>query len=483
MRVLLIKPYSLPGETNVTPAVRDEKYHILLEPLELEILAAMIPAHDVKILDLRAEEDKDYLKVIDTFRPHIVGMGCYTVGVYITKKILKTIKEKYKNILTVVGGHHATLIPADFYESYIDVVVIGEGEHTFAEIVARYSASGDLSSIKGIAYHDRGGFVKNELRELTDLETLPLPRRDLVKRYRSKYHLFRIPSAIMELSRGCKHRCNFCSVWKCARGTFRSRRADRAIEELKNIKERMVFIVDPNPFYDADMVQEFIDGIRRNKIKKEYMLECSAENVVKHEGLFKEWARLGLKLVLVGVESIRAKDLKDFRKGISADVNDRSIEILKKYRILPYAHFVISPALDYQDFADLKKYLDEKKIAVPAFGTLAPLPGSDLYNEVKDDLIADNYEMFDFFYSLLPTALRAREFYRQLYLMYRFSYGLKRQMVFWLKKVCTLGLGRTQSLSLGTILNMHKILAAYKPPNPRKPRKSKKKDEKTGFPG
>jgi hypothetical protein len=124
--------------------------------------------------------------------------------------------------------------------------------------------------------------------------------------------------------------------------------------------------------------------------------------------------------------------------------------------------------LDYKDFADLKKYLDEKKIAVPAFGTLAPLPGTDLYNQVKDDLIADNYEMFDFFYSLLPTMLRAREFYRQLYLLYRFSYGIKRQMTYWLKKVCTLGLGRTQSLSLATIFNMNKILAAYKPPKRKK---------------
>ena len=219
MRILLIKPYSLPGETNLTPAIRDEKYHILLEPLELEILAAVVPEHDVMILDLRAEDDKDYLKVVDAFKPDIVGMTCYTVGVYITKKILRTIKEKHHNILTVVGGHHATLIPGDFYEPYIDIVVIGEGEYTFAEIAARYSSGADLSSIKGIAYNDKGNFVKNELRKLTDLETLPLPRRDLTERYRSNYHLFRIPSAIMELSRGCKHRCNFCSVWKCARGT------------------------------------------------------------------------------------------------------------------------------------------------------------------------------------------------------------------------------------------------------------------------
>lgn len=472
MRILLIKPYSLPGETNVTPVVRNEKYHILLEPLELETLAAAVPGHDVKILDLRAEQDKDYIKVVDNFRPHIVGISCYTVGVYIAKKILKTIKEKNDNILTIAGGHHATLMPGDFYEPYIDMVVIGDGEYTFKEIVDWYAGGGDrgsLGSVKSIAYNKGNGhFVKNELRDLTDLKVAPLPRRDLVEHYRDKYHVFRIPTAIMELSRGCKHRCSFCSVWKCARGTFRSKNAQNAIEELKNIKEKMVFIVDPNPFYDPEMLQEFITGIRRNKIKKEYMLECSAENVVKHEQLFKEWAKLGLKLVLVGIESIRGKDLEEFRKGISANVNDRSIEILKRYRILPYAHFVISPELDYKDFANLKKYLDEKGIAVPAFGTLTPLPGSDLYNRDKENLIADNYEMFDFFYSLLPTMLRAREFYRQLYSLYQFSYSLKRQMVYWLKKVCTLGLGRTQSFSLATIFNMNKILAVYKPPKRKK---------------
>lgn len=476
MRILFIKPYSLPGESNVTPAVRDEKYHILLEPLELEILAAMVPEHEVQILDLRADEDKDYLSLVAAFKPDIVGMSCYTIGVYITKKILKKIKEKYPGILTVVGGHHATLIPEDFYEPYIDIVAIGDGEHTFPEIVARHSADRDFQPIKGIVYKDRSGkFIRNELRELTDMKEIPSPRRDLVDRYRHRYHMFRIPTAVMELSRGCKHRCNFCSVWKCARGTFRSRVAEKALEELKNIKEKMIFIVDPNSFYDAGMVESFIEGIRHQKIKKEYMLECSAENVVKHERLFREWGKLGLKLVLVGVESIRERDLKDFHKGISEDMNDRAVDILRKAGILPYAHFVISPEFEYQDFEDLKRYLKQRKIAVPAFGTLTPLPGSDLYDMVKDDLIADNYEMFDLFYSLMPTRLRAREFYRQLSQLYRYSYGLERQLRFWLKKAFTMGMGKTQSLSLSAIMAMHKILAVYRLDKNRKRRWKRKR--------
>jgi hypothetical protein len=49
------------------------------------------------------------------------------------------------------------------------------------------------------------------------------------------------------------------------------------------------------------------------------------------------------------------------------------------------------------------------------FSVLTPLPGTDFYEEVKDQLITDNYDCFDFVHTLLPTELPLRAFYKEYY--------------------------------------------------------------------
>lgn len=120
------------------------------EPLALEYLASGVKGdHEVKILDLRIDKDLD--SEIKEFRPDVVGITAYTVHVNTVKNLFNRIKTIDPDIFTVVGGHHATVAPADFFTPDIDLVVMGEGVFVFKEIISRLVSKRPFDGIAGIS--------------------------------------------------------------------------------------------------------------------------------------------------------------------------------------------------------------------------------------------------------------------------------------------------------------------------------------------
>ena len=113
MKILLVKP---PLNRNMfSPAVG--------EPLELEYLASAVKEHDVEILDMRL--DLNLVDKLEKFNPFFVGITGYTCDVNSSLNILKEVKKYNKNIVTAIGGHHATFMPYDCTKPYVDVIFFG----------------------------------------------------------------------------------------------------------------------------------------------------------------------------------------------------------------------------------------------------------------------------------------------------------------------------------------------------------------------
>jgi radical SAM superfamily enzyme YgiQ (UPF0313 family) len=109
----------------------------LFEPLALEYVAAAVSAdHEVKILDQRI--DDTVAQTLDDFQPDVVGFTGYTVHVNQIRRLAEQAKAWNSEVLTVVGGHHATVAPRDFESSHVDLVVVGEGIDSFREVVRRF---------------------------------------------------------------------------------------------------------------------------------------------------------------------------------------------------------------------------------------------------------------------------------------------------------------------------------------------------------
>jgi radical SAM superfamily enzyme YgiQ (UPF0313 family) len=414
MKILLIQP---PPGTNSFVSKSG-----IPEPLALEILAATIPHHDAKIFDMRL--DKQALSnQLEDFQPNVVGVGCLTAGYYECVKLLEAVKQIDPKIIAVVGGHHPTVMPQDFVGGSTDYIVLGEGEKTFRDLVDTVDSNGDTAKVKGLAIPKNGKIHYTDQRPLIDLDEMPIPRRDLTRKYRDKYFRATIKSyACMVTSRGCQFRCKFCCQWILNRGTFRIRKTENVVDELLQVQENFIDFTDDNSWANANWMKELHEKIRQAGIKKQYKLYARSDLVTQKPDLISQWKDLGLKAVLIGFESFKDEDLKKWDKRNTVANNIKAAKILKDSGVEVIGYFLVDPAFTEEDFKQLLGHVQELEVDQPIFSILTPFPGTQLFDEVKDRIITRNYEFYDGMHALTPTKLDQKKFYKLYADLFRKSY-------------------------------------------------------------
>jgi radical SAM superfamily enzyme YgiQ (UPF0313 family) len=422
MKVLLIEP-------PVSPFDVPTKVFAMPPPYHLEVLAGrLVGNHDVHILDMRIDEDLD--NELLGFRPDVVGCSCVAANSHLAKQVLRKVKQVAPEIITVIGGHHPSLMPDDCNEAFIDIVVIGEGEETLYEVVGACETKRNWEEISGIAYRlEDGKFRINQYRELMDLDKLPLPARSLTRLHRDKGLYFRgnwrpIDSTIT--SRGCPNRCTFCGLWKINRGKYRIRSPRLIADELEDITAPNVTFIDDNTLDHVENSSALTDEIKRRGIKKRYELYGRVDTIVRHPDLVEKWRDVGMELLLVGLEACDDQALKEMKKRTTTEMNRRAIEICRANDVEVAAYLIVDPAFDHEDFRRLSEYVERNNLTHPVFTILSPFPGTDLYNMVKKNLITESFELIDFFHTVLPTKLSLDEFYEEFLGLYRRAYAFKK---------------------------------------------------------
>ncbi|MFC2029671.1 B12-binding domain-containing radical SAM protein [Chloroflexota bacterium] len=421
MRILLIEPAKAPRTIGGEDV-------FLYEPLALEYLAAGVSGdHDVRILDLRLETD--LLPVLASFEPDVVGITSYTVHVNRVRKLFGQIKEWNSQVLTVVGGHHATVAPEDFASPDIDLIVMGEGVFTFREIVSRLERGEGFDGVSGVAFTRNGALAKTAPVQLPDLDLFPSPDRRFTAQYRPHYFSeWMKPLASIRTSKGCPYRCTFCALWKQAGGRYLKRQPEKVVEELAGLDEEFVFFADDESLVDATRMKRMATLIRAAGIQKRYFLYGRSDTIARNPDLLESWRQVGLERVFVGLEFFRDEDLQDINKGSTLRDNERAVEVLHDLDIDIYASLIVRPEFTRADFAACAQYCHTLDLDFAAFATLTPLPGTDFYEKVRGQMITHNYDYFDFVHTLLPTALPLKDFYREYYRLYQKAIPLTKRL-------------------------------------------------------
>ena len=140
---------------------------------------------------------------------------------------------------TIAGGNHFVEDNVgQALRSGIDIVVLGEGERTIADLLACFDTGADLSEVPGIAFLKDGQLIRTRMREpITAFDELPIPDFSVLRHARLKYYPV---SGI----RGCGMNCEFCTV----KGKPRFASPQRVMEQFASIHEKwagkVFFIVD-----------------------------------------------------------------------------------------------------------------------------------------------------------------------------------------------------------------------------------------------
>ena len=418
MRVLLVMP--APFENG---RLGLENVVWLSEPVALTAVGGAVSGeHEVRVIDMRLEPEGALVRELVTFQPHLVGTTSMTTDAYQAKAALRMARAILPGALTVVGGHHPTLSPEEFDEPYVDVIVQGEGELTFAELVRRWDAqrvAGERSfaGVRGTRWRDPadGRRHVNAKREQTvDLDALPAPDRRLVAKYRGRYFFTGIrPMASIYTSRGCSFDCNFCAIWEFYERRTRFLSAKRIVDQMEACDEPFIFVLDDNFLTSPKRARELCDEIERRGLRKHWMTQGRTDFAADHPDLVARLARCGLVMVLSGFESNDDDNLAALRKRSSWEKNRRANEVMRENGIFFTGIFMVRADWTHEQFEQLYEYVRSLTIAIPLFTILTPLPGTQLHRAYADKLLTTDRRLFDLQHAVLPTRLPRDEFYRE----------------------------------------------------------------------
>lgn len=152
--------------------------------------------------------------------PSVIGFSCYVWNYEFNKAIAKMVKEKYPECKIIFGGHHVRDGHSQLEKyKFIDVLIHGEGEEAFRDVLLSFIGKKELSDVKNISYRD-GEECKDTEKTPFLLCDYPSPYLEgvfdsLIKDY-PHYEFI----ALLETNRGCPYSCAYCD-WGCLASKLR----------------------------------------------------------------------------------------------------------------------------------------------------------------------------------------------------------------------------------------------------------------------
>ncbi len=345
MKVTLIKVSMLEGKGSDA-----------LKPLIFSVFNAITPKDvEIEYFDERIETIPD---VIDS---DVIALSVETFAAKHAYALAKKYKTPKNHI--VMGGFHPTALPDEALE-HCDTVLVGDAEDTWIEYLS------DLK--KGI-----------EKRKYVSSNKQPLERLDFnSKAFSGKKY---VPIGLVQFSRGCKFNCDFCSVSQFYKCGVRQKNIQTIVEEIRGIKEKILFFIDDNIFLNETSAIELFNAIK--PLKKKWACQISID-VAMNDVLLTAMKKSGCILVLIGFESLDPYNLKlmNKRANLNIETYEKAIKNIYRHRLMIYATFVLGYDNDTRDSIDKTlEFAMKHNFAVANFNPLIPFPNTALYERLKKE--------------------------------------------------------------------------------------------------
>jgi radical SAM superfamily enzyme YgiQ (UPF0313 family) len=323
---------------------------------------------------------------------------CFGVTSMTGPQILRAIeasvefKQMYPDVPVVWGGIHASLLPDQTVRhEAIDVVVVGEGEEAFEDLVKAIESQKPLSSVNGIYYKENGTIRWTVPRNFIDLDAEPPLSYHLVDVSLYRRQLFGVDHLTFNSSRGCTFRCSFCWDPVMHRRKWRAMQPLTVLDQLKRIIRdyniRGFLFTDDHFFIDMHRARGILEEIVRADLNIMISkLQIRADTICRMDRDFLDLlVRAGVKRMTVGIESGNQRVLDLIKKDVSLEEVIEANQKLAPFPIVPLYLFMMGlPTETPEEFRDsvmlAQRLLKENPKAVKTFNIYTPYPGTELYD-------------------------------------------------------------------------------------------------------
>jgi radical SAM superfamily enzyme YgiQ (UPF0313 family) len=311
----------------------------------LPTVAALTPPEfEVKIVDENVE-------AIDFHTQYdLVGITGFVTQFFRARELAEAFRRR--GSLVVCGGPCVSLSP-ERWRSFTDVLIIGEAERIWPRFLRDY-----------LDNNFRGEYRETER---FDLSLSPIPDYSgFSEESRNKYML-----GMVQASRGCPFKCEFCSVGSYVGRRMRYKPVDRVVQEVETLKKlgiSLVLLADDNLSADREKAKQIMTALRDwNRAQRRPLMFVTqlSIDVARDEEFLTLAAEAGMTAVQIGIESPCIESLKETGKVQNVVSNmQRDIRKFHQYGITVISTCIVG--FDHDDLSIFKEHLDfHSKCAVP----------------------------------------------------------------------------------------------------------------------
>lgn len=282
----------------------------------------------------------------------------------------------------LVVGLVASTMPEAF--DAMDVTVVkGEAEQLLwrlDEVLARPAATVQLGVIE-------------------DLDRLPLPDWSPFRprRFRVGYDFWRFPTALVQASRGCTLRCNYCPYTILDAAT-RFRSPEAVVEEIRRGVRNWGFrsFKFRDPLFGLNRANVFRLAELLGRLPRRIQFSVESRIDLMRPEVLKVLKRVGLTSVTVGIETPDAATLRRYcRSAIREDRQRDFIETCRQLGIRTVAGFMIGFPEDTEDLIDrVRVYAQMLNPTFANFNVVTPYPGTDFFAKMKNRIADFDYSRY-----------------------------------------------------------------------------------------
>jgi anaerobic magnesium-protoporphyrin IX monomethyl ester cyclase len=414
MRVCLINPPRIQpkvwGKPNVFP------------PISLAYVAAVLEkAHEVSIIDAPTEGWRNLEEIdgttyrvglskeeitakIKRWHPDIVVIEIPFSGWARTAfEVASATKSFNKKIVTVLSGQHPTARPeACLSNPNVDFVVIGEQENTVFELANSIEQGRhDFEEINGIGFIKNGKLVITPSRSvIEDLDSLPFPARHLLPledyyvavKENPLRGVIRKPWTIVITSRGCPHKCVFCSNCLVWGKKWRGRSPENVVDELEHVVKtyqvKQIDFADDNMTLDKKRMEAICDLIVKRGLRIEWFTPNGIRADTLDEKLLTKMKKAGCKKIRIAPESgVQRVVDQIIKKNLDLKSVEQAVILCKKVGIKVGCFFVIGLIGETkEDIEETIRFAYKlRKLGADSFifSIATPVYGTELYEQAK----------------------------------------------------------------------------------------------------
>ena len=316
-------------------------------------LAAFVPSHwtvlhideAVRPIDFEMPADLVAITFHTPSAPHAYGMAA---------------RFRQRGILVVLGGPHVTLMP-DEAQAHADVIFVGEAETHWPQFLRDVEAGRQSQ--------------RHRSTEPPTLEHAPMSRKDL-------FHRHDHTGGVLFATRGCRHRCDFCTLAVMYQSRVRKRPVAAVAEEYGSFPGKVIILWDDNIASDVEYAKTLFKALTPHR---KWWSSQASIHAAQDDEFLELAARSGCKQLFLGLESISQASVNEVHKGFNRVADyARAIERIHSHGIAVQAGIVFGFDNDTQAiFSETLDFLEAAGVQNATFNILTPFPGTRLHQRLE----------------------------------------------------------------------------------------------------